>query len=436
MPNAEVVYELGCNHTANFVMEDLGNNITSENGQGLKSEFYNNTEFNGTPVYTGLAKELHYTTGGNTQFAPNVNLTDFSARFTGTFKSPVSGDVEFSISGNDGFRLFIGDEKVAEVWGNEYGASKSYILKAEEGKEYPVKIEYMQKKGSADLNFSVAVRKDVNYAATADKVKDADVIIFVGGISPRLEGEEMPVDAEGFKKGDRLNIEIPKVQREMVKALKATGKPVVYVVCTGSALALNWENDNLDAILNAWYGGQEGGTAVADILFGDYNPGGRLPVTFYKSVDQLPDFEDYSMKGRTYRYFTQEPLYPFGYGLSYTSFDYKNAKLSANQISKDQSVTITFEITNTGKLDGDEVAQIYIKNPNDPEAPIKSLQGFKRVHIKAGETQSLSFTLEPKAFWSFNDDTQVMEVRNGKYQILYGKSSADKDLKSLTVEIK
>ena len=436
MPNAEVVYELGCNHTANFVMEDLGNNITSENGQGLKSEFYNNTEFNGTPVYTGLAKELHYTTGGNTQFAPNVNLTDFSARFTGTFKSPVSGDVEFSISGNDGFRLFIGDEKVAEVWGNEYGASKTYILKAEEGKEYPVKIEYMQKKGSADLNFSVGVRKDVNYAATADKVKDADVIIFVGGISPRLEGEEMPVDAEGFKKGDRLNIEIPKVQREMVKALKATGKPVVYVVCTGSALALNWENDNLDAILNAWYGGQEGGTAVADILFGDYNPGGRLPVTFYKSVDQLPDFEDYSMKGRTYRYFTQEPLYPFGYGLSYTSFDYKNAKLSANQISKDQSVTITFDITNTGKLDGDEVAQIYIKNPNDPEAPIKSLQGFKRVHIKAGETQSLSFTLEPKAFWSFNDDTQVMEVRNGKYQILYGKSSADKDLKSLTVEIK
>ena len=184
------------------------------------------------------------------------------------------------------------------------------------------------------------------------------------------------------------------------------------------------------------YGGQEGGTAVADILFGDYNPGGRLPVTFYKSVDQLPDFEDYSMKGRTYRYFTQEPLYPFGYGLSYTNFDYKNAKLSANQISKDQSVTITFDITNTGKLDGDEVAQIYIKNPNDPEAPIKSLQGFKRVHIKAGETQSLSFTLEPKAFWSFNDDTQVMEVRNGKYQILYGKSSADKDLKSLTVEIK
>lgn len=294
----------------------------------------------------------------------------------------------------------------------------------------------MQKKGSADLNFSVGVRKDVNYAATADKVKDADVIIFVGGISPRLEGEEMPVDAEGFKKGDRLNIEIPKVQREMVKALKATGKPVVYVVCTGSALALNWENDNLDAILNAWYGGQEGGTAVADILFGDYNPGGRLPVTFYKSVDQLPDFEDYSMKGRTYRYFTQEPLYPFGYGLSYTSFDYKNAKLSANQISKDQSVTITFDITNTGKLDGDEVAQVYIKNPNDPEAPIKSLQGFKRVHVKAGETQSLSFTLEPKAFWSFNDDTQVMEVRNGKYQILYGKSSADKDLKSLTVEIK
>ena len=173
------------------------------------------------------------------------------------------------------------------------------MLNAEKGKKYPVKIEYMQRTGSADLNFQIGTRRPVDYAATAAKVKDADVIVYVGGISPRLEGEEMPVNVEGFKKGDRTNIEIPKVQQEMVKALKATGKPVVYVLCTGSALALNWEDANIDAILNAWYGGQEAGTAVADILFGDYNPSGRLPVTFYKSIDQLPDFEDYSMKGRT-----------------------------------------------------------------------------------------------------------------------------------------
>ena len=309
------------------------------------------------------------------------------------------------------------------------------MLNAEKGKKYPVKIEYMQRMGSADLNFQIGTRRAVDYAATAAKVKDADVIVYVGGISPRLEGEEMPVYVEGFKKGDRTNIEIPKVQQEMVKALKATGKPVVYVLCTGSALALNWEDANVDAILNAWYGGQEAGTAVADILFGDYNPSGRLPVTFYKSIDQLPDFEDYSMKGRTYRYMTQTPLYPFGYGLSYTNFAYRNAKLSSTKIAKDQPVTLTFDIANTGKTDGDEVAQVYIKNPNDPEGPIKALKAFLRVHVKAGDSQEVNLKLTPEAFYSFNDNTQTMEVRPGKYQILYGGSSGDKDLQTLEMEI-
>ena len=268
-----------------------------------------------------------------------------------------------------------------------------------------------------------------------NRAKGADAVIFIGGISPRLEGEEMPVNVEGFKKGDRTNIEIPKVQQEMVKALKATGKPVVYVLCTGSALALNWEDANIDAILNAWYGGQEAGTAVADILFGDYNPSGRLPVTFYKSIDQLPDFEDYSMKGRTYRYMTETPLYPFGYGLSYTNFAYRNAKLSSGKITKDQSVTLTFDIANTGKMDGDEVAQIYIKNPNDPEGPIKALKAFLRVHVKAGDSQEVNIELTPEAFHSFNDNTQTMEVRPGKYQILYGGSSDEKALERLELTI-
>lgn len=435
VPGAEVIYELGCNHTDRFVMRDLGNHITSAAGQGFASEFFNNTEFEGTPAYQGTAKELHYTTGGNTQFAPNVNLTNFTARFTGTFESPLSGDVEFKISGNDAFRLYINEEKVAEVWENEYGAERKYTLTAEEGKKYPVKIEYMQRTGSADLNFLVGVRTPVDCRATANKVKDADVIVYVGGISPRLEGEEMPVDADGFRKGDRTNIEIPAVQQEMVKALKATGKPLVYVVCTGSALALNWEEANVDAILNAWYGGQEEGTAVADILFGDYNPAGRLPVTFYKSVDQLPDFQDYSMKGRTYRYMTQTPLYPFGYGLSYTTFAYNGGKLSADRIGKGEAVTLTFDIANTGGRDGDEVAQVYIKNPNDPDGPIKALKAYKRVHVKAGESVPVSIRLEPKAFESFNDHTQTMEVRPGKYLIVYGGSSADKELKSIEVTI-
>lgn len=435
VPSTEVVYELGCNHTNDFVIVDLGNHITSAAGQGFACEYFNNMDFEGEPVYKGIAKELRYTTGGNTQFAPNVNLTQFTARFHGTFEAPETGEVEFKISGNDAFRLFIGEEKVGEVWENEYGAERTYTLNAEAGKKYPVKVEYMQRLGSAELNLLIGKRTAVDYKGTADKVKEADVIIFAGGISPRLEGEEMPVYVEGFKKGDRTNIELPKVQKEMIKALKATGKPIVYVVCTGSALALNWEEANIDAILNAWYGGQEGGTAVADILFGDYNPSGRLPITFYKSVDQLPDFQDYNMQGRTYRYMTQEPLYPFGYGLSYTTFDFRNAKLSQNKIAKDQSVTLSLDIANTGQTDGDEVAQVYIKNPNDPKGPLKALKAFKRVNVKAGSTQQVSIELEPKAFQSFNDQTQTMEVRPGKYKVLYGSSSADKDLKSIDLEI-
>lgn len=435
VPGTEVVYELGCNHTNDFVIVDLGNHVTSAAGQGFACEYFNNMDFEGEPVYKGIAKELRYTTGGNTQFAPNVNLTQFTARFHGTFEAPETGEVEFKISGNDAFRLFIGEEKVGEVWENEYGAERTYTLNAEAGKKYPVKVEYMQRLGSAELNLLIGKRTAVDYKGTADKVKEADVIIFAGGISPRLEGEEMPVYVEGFKKGDRTNIELPKVQKEMIKALKATGKPIVYVVCTGSALALNWEEANIDAILNAWYGGQEGGTAVADILFGDYNPSGRLPITFYKSVDQLPDFQDYNMQGRTYRYMTQEPLYPFGYGLSYTTFDFRNAKLSQNKIAKDQSVTLSLDIANTGQTDGDEVAQVYIKNPNDPKGPLKALKAFKRVNVKAGSTQQVSIELEPKAFQSFNDQTQTMEVRPGKYKVLYGSSSADKDLKSIDLEI-
>ena len=207
------------------------------------------------------------------------------------------------------------------------------------------------------------------------------------------------------------------------------------MVCTGRALALNWENEHVDAILNAWYGGQEGGTAVADVLFGDYNPAGRLPITFYKSVDQLPDFEAYSMKGRPYRFKTQTPLYPFGYGLSNTTFAYSNGALSKTKIAANEGVTLTFDVANTGKRDGDEVAQVYVKNPNDPAGPIKALKAFKRISTKAGETQQVTVQLAPEAFQSFNDKTQTMEIRPGKYQLLYGSSSADKDLKKVDLVI-
>ena len=267
------------------------------------------------------------------------------------------------------------------------------------------------------------------------KVKDADVILFVGGISPRLEGEEMRVTVEGFKGGDRTNIELPTIQKELIKALKTTGKPIVDVVCTGSALALNWEEANVDAILNAWYGGETAGTAVADILFGDYNPAGRLPVTFYKSVDQLPAFEDYTMKGRTYRYMTEQPLYPFGYGLSYTQFKYKSVNVAKAVVCKSDRVNVTVEVQNSGKRDGEEVVQLYLRNPNDPNGPIKALKAFKRIQLKKGETRKVQFELPSETFNSFNDQTQKFEILPGKYELLCGGSSDDKILKKAALEI-
>jgi beta-glucosidase len=280
------------------------------------------------------------------------------------------------------------------------------------------------------------VGKPVDFAATAAIAKDADVIIFAGGLSPRLEGEEMPVQIDGFRKGDRTDIDLPEVQREMLKALKQTGKPVIFVLCTGSALALTDINENADAIVNAWYGGQTAGTAVADVLFGDYNPSGKLPVTFYKSTAQLPDFEDYSMKGRTYRYMTEEPLYPFGHGLSYTTFVFGDAQLSSPEINRDENLRITIPVENRGETGGDEVVQIYVKNPNDPKAPVKALKAFERITVAAGSSENVELTLEPEAFYSFSDEKQIMEVRPGKYQIQYGNSSSDKNLKTIEVTVK
>ncbi|MDR3251736.1 MAG: glycoside hydrolase family 3 C-terminal domain-containing protein [Tannerella sp.] len=436
IPGAEVVYELGCNHTDNIMYFDMGGNLTSGGQTGFSAEFFNNTEFEGEPAHKGIFPEIHFSTGGNTVFAPNVNLTDFTARFTSDFVSPVSGDITFQLSGNDGFRLYIGNEKVIELWTNERGGRRDYVLKAVKGRKYPVKIEYIQKAGGANVNLTVGEYKPVDLTLTAEKAKDADVIIFAGGLSPRLEGEEMPVQIDGFRQGDRTKIELPKIQQDMIEALKATGKPVVFVVCTGSALALEWEDANTDAILNAWYGGQEAGTAVADILFGDCNPSGKLPITFYRSTAQLPDFEDYNMTGRTYRYMTESPLYPFGYGLSYTDFEFADAKLSSSSIRKDGKVVVSIPVKNVGGKDGEEVVQVYVRNTVDPEAPIKSLAGFLRLPVKAGETAKAEITIAASAFSSFNDATQSMEVRPGKYQLLYGNSSADQDLKSVDVTVK
>jgi beta-glucosidase len=240
------------------------------------------------------------------------------------------------------------------------------------------------------------------------------------GISPTVEGEEMEVKLEGFRGGDRTDISLPKMQEELLKEVHAFGKPVVVVLLNGSALAVNWANDHVPAILEAWYPGQEGGTAIADVLFGDYNPGGRLPVTFYKSVDQLPPFEDYRMQGRTYRYFKGELLYPFGFGLSYTKFKYDNLKLSANTVKAGDELRITAEVQNVGERAGDEVVQLYLTDVNATvPVPIRSLAGVRRVFLKPGEKQNVSFVLTGKQM-SIIDDTGKRLIEPGEFLIAVG----------------
>ena len=257
--------------------------------------------------------------------------------------------------------------------------------------------------------------KPLDAASLLKQVGCADVVVFAGGISPLLEGEEMKVNVQGFKGGDRTDIELPAIQRQLLKALKVAGKKVVFVNFSGSAVGLEPETQTCDAILQAWYPGEAGGTAVADVLYGDYNPAGRLPVTFYKNVSQLPDYEDYSMKGRTYRYFEGTPLFPFGHGLSYTTFAYGKAEV------KDGCLLVP--VTNTGSMDGDEVVQLYLNRPDDAGGPRKTLRAFKRVHIPAGATRTVSLPLTEETFNWWDTATNTVHPLKGSYKLLYGGSS-------------
>ncbi len=249
--------------------------------------------------------------------------------------------------------------------------------------------------------------------------KNADVVIAVLGITSELEGEEMPVDEEGFKGGDRTSLDLPKPEEELLKAVTAAGKPVVLVLANGSALAVNWANEHVNAILESWYPGEEGGAAIAETLSGKNNPAGRLPVTFYTGVEQLPPFEDYAMKGRTYRYFEGKPLYPFGYGLSYTTFSYSGLTLPKSTITAGDPLTAEVTVTNTGTREGDEVAQLYLSFPNVPGAPLRALRGFKRVHLKPGEAQKVLFELKDRDLSMVSEAGEPI-IAEGGYSVSVG----------------
>ena len=286
----------------------------------------------------------------------------------------------------------------------------------------------MQTAGFASLTFDIITNRTLTTAGVLQEVGDAETVVFVGGISPRLEGEEMKVNEEGFKGGDRTSIELPRVQRELIASLKKAGKKVVYVNCSGSAIALAPEAENADAIVQAWYGGEKGGEAVADVLFGAYTPSGKLPVTFYRSTDQLPAYEDYCMKGRTYRYFEGEALFPFGYGLSYTTFELGSPTWNAKK------GTLSVSVANTGDCEGAQTVMVFVKDPNDTDGPIKSLRDFARVELKAGEKKDVSFNLSEKTFELWNSDTNTMHAKDQTYTVMVGTSSADPNMRTIDVK--
>ncbi|MDD4591633.1 MAG: glycoside hydrolase family 3 C-terminal domain-containing protein, partial [Parabacteroides sp.] len=405
--------------------------------KGIKATFWNNAGFKGTPVANLQIKEpINVTTMGQYTFAPKVSNENFSAIYETVYKPTESGEKVFRIDVFGRAELFINGTSIyrnTHWWSN---LSSRIPYNFEKGKEYKIEFKFNQsEKTDAGLKLDFGSESPIKYEELITKVKKADLVIFVGGLSSRLEGEEMPITYPGFKGGDRTDIELPAVQRNCLKALKEAGKKIILVNCSGSAIAFESETESCQAILQAWYPGEKGGTAVADVLFGDYNPAGKLPVTFYKNSSQLPNFEDYSMKGRTYRYMKEDPLFPFGYGLSYTTFKVGTAKAVQTTIKAGDDMTLTVPISNTGKRDGAEVIQVYIHKFGDSEGPIKTLRAFKRVDIKAGKSTDVNIPLDAETFQCYNPLTQTMEVAPGKYELMYGTSSDMKNLKTLKVTL-
>jgi beta-glucosidase len=315
----------------------------------------------------------------------------YSVRWTGVLVPSESGEYTIGFTGQDGYRVWVDGKVIAEDWtDHEPATTITAKVPLETGHKYPVKIEFFQRSKIGDARF-VWSTPSQNGQDAVEAAKKADLVVMVAGLSPRIEGEEMKVQAEGFSGGDRTKLDLPAPQETLLEKIQATGKPLVLVLMNGSALAVNWADEHVPAIVEAWYPGEEGGTAVAGLLAGDFNPAGRLPVTFYKSVDQLPAFEDYSMSKRTYRYFEGEPLYPFGYGLSFTTFEYANAH--AEKGSTVNSMALSVDVKNAGTRAGDEVVQVYLSHPGVPGAPRRALKGFKRIHLDAGQKQTVQFGL-------------------------------------------
>ena len=423
--NTNVLYALGCPWAENLPSLEVVPSsalFTTENRarrNGLKGEYFDNRDLKGQPVFTRVDDKVDFNWWDGT---PDPRIKDddnFGVRWTGELTAPVSGDYYLGGVGQTGFRLFIDDKPLAQIV-NIYNALKTYRkITLEAGKSYAIRIEYFERAGDASVSLLWAVPGRDCEKEALDAAKRAEAVVMVMGLSPRLEGEEMNVEVEGFKGGDRLTLNLPAIQENLIRKVAALGKPTVLVLLNGSAVAVNWADANIPAILTAWYPGQAGGSAIADVLFGDVNPAGRLPVTFYRSVDDLPPFEDYNMAGRTYRYFKGEVLYPFGHGLSYTKFKYGKLVVP-KEVDPGQSVTVTAEVENAGERTGEEVVQAYLSQLDATvPAPIRSLLDFQRISLGPGGKKKLQFTITPRQM-SVLDKNYKRVVEPGFYEVAIG----------------
>ncbi len=431
VPGAKVIYQKACELNDEYAT--IHHLADFNDGKGVFVEFWNNKELKGEPVKTGYYKDLAFTTFGAWGFAEGVNNDSLSVRVSGKYKSTFTGEMKYSLTSDNGYVIKVNGKVIEKAkpslpQGGYFHRSMNYqSFPVKEGEVYDVEIEYRRGDGQfAMLRGDICERNLIDFAPLAEAVKSADAIIIIGGISAQMEGEG----------GDKADIELPKVQQRLLRAMHATGRPVIFVNCSGSAIAFGSVEGQYDALLQAWYAGQGGSKALAEVLFGDYNPSGKLPVTFYRSNDDLPDFLDYSMKNRTYRYFTGIPQYAFGYGLSYTTFSVGKGSLSAKSMKKDGQVTLTVPVKNTGKREGCEILQVYVKALNDPGAPIKALKGFQKLTLKPGETGVAKIKLDGEAFEYYDEMIDELATKAGHYQILYGTSSLDKDLQMIDFTVK
>ena len=434
LPNTKIIYQKACELNDEYTT--IHHLQEFNDGKGVLVEFWNDRDTNfENPDKSGYYNELNFSTFGAWGFAEGINNDNLAVRISGKYTATFTGEMKYTLSTDNGYILKVNGEVVEENKGGGrrggFGFGRRGVeyksFNVEKGKDYDVVIEYRRGNGNfAMLRGDICERKLADFTDLAKEMSVADAIIIIGGISARMEGEG----------GDKQTIELPKVQQLLLTAMHKTGKPVVFVNCSGSAIAFGSVEGQYDALLQAWYPGQGGAKALAEVLVGDYNPGGKLPVTFYRSNDDLPDFMDYSMKNRTYRYFTGQPQYAFGYGLSYTTFALGKGKLSGKSMKKNGKVTVTVPVTNTGKREGTETVQVYVKRLNDEGAPIKALKGFQKLSLKPGETKTATVTLDGEAFEYYDEAIDELSVKAGQYKILYGTSSLDKDLQSFDFTVK